>query len=117
MPWGQHLLLDCTSGRKDLITSRENIQEFVNTLIPAIGMKAYGPTYIEHFATHDIGKAGFSMFQMIETSNISAHFVDSSGDFYLDVFSCKSFDIDLVLALARVFFKPETVTHHLISRG
>lgn len=107
--WGYHLLLDCWKGDIAKITDKENIKNFVSTLVDEIKMKAYGPTFCEHFATHDPEKAGFSMFQMIETSNISGHFVDKNGDFYIDVFSCMEFDQKKVVTVVNNFFKPEKV--------
>jgi hypothetical protein len=32
------------------------------------------------------------MYQLIETSNLSGHFVDDTKDIYFDVFSCKQYD-------------------------
>ena len=59
-------------------------------LVEEIDM-VHGQPMIEHFP-HD-EDTGWSLVQLIETSSIN-HFVDKNGDFYLDVFSCKEFDID-----------------------
>ena len=77
--WGYHLLLDCTAGKLEAVQSKEIIKQFVDHLVEAIDMVAYGDTWIERFATHDPGKSGISMCQMIETSNITGHFVDKDG--------------------------------------
>ncbi len=50
-------------------------------------MGSYEEPVLEHFATHDLSKAGYSLVQLIETSPITGHFVDKNGDAYLDVFS------------------------------
>ena len=42
-------------------------------LVQAIGMRPYGEPVIEHFATHSHDAAGFTLVQLIETSNICAH--------------------------------------------
>ena len=81
-----------------------------------IDMKAFGEPTIEHFATHDPNKAGFSMVQLIETSNICAHFVNELNEVYLDVFSCKSFDPEIVVNLVKQFFKTEKVDFQFITR-
>jgi hypothetical protein len=41
---------------------------------------------------------------MIETSSITAHFVDRSGDIFLDVFSCKPFEAGVVEDTVMEFF-------------
>ena len=114
--WGYHLLLDCTSGDKALISSKENVYKFIKELVVAIDMVAFGEPWIESFATHDPTKSGLSFCQMIETSNITGHFVDSNGNFYIDVFSCKPFNNDTVIETVDKYFKPEKVRMHYISR-
>ena len=88
--WGYHLILDCKSGNLDQVSSAENIKLFVQELITAIDMVAYGDPVIEHFATHDKDAAGYSLVQLIETSSITGHFVDRNGDCYIDIFSCNT---------------------------
>ena len=114
--WGYHLLLDCTAGDKELISSRENIYNFTKELVVAIDMVAFGEPWIERFATHAADKAGYSMCQMIETSNITGHFCDNDGNFYIDVFSCKPFENETVISVVDKYFKPEMVRTHFISR-
>jgi negative regulator of genetic competence, sporulation and motility len=98
--WGKHLI----------------IAKFVDELVVKIDMIKYGPLWIERFATHDPIKAGISFIQMIETSNISGHFVDHDGDFYLDVFSCKDYDEDEVIALVEEYFTPEDLVFDIAMR-
>ena len=44
------------------------------------------------------------MVQLIETSNITMHAVDKDNTMYLDVFSCKPFEIEVVKATVVDFF-------------
>jgi S-adenosylmethionine/arginine decarboxylase-like enzyme len=90
--WGWHLILDCKAGKQEHITSKELITSFAKYLVKALDMKAFGEPTVVHFAEHDAEKAGYSLIQLIETSNITGHFVDISGDFYLDIFSCKEYN-------------------------
>jgi len=57
-------------------------------------MVAYGKPQIVMFGTGN--KKGYTLVQLIETSNICAHFCEETNDMYLDVFSCKTFEPDLV---------------------
>jgi S-adenosylmethionine/arginine decarboxylase-like enzyme len=106
MYWGYHLILDCKSGNLDKIKSKNNIVKFVGDLVDDIGMVAYGDPVVEHFATHIPEAAGFSLVQLIETSSITGHFVDKNGDCYIDVFSCKEFDINIAKAVVQQYFNP-----------
>ena len=115
--WGFHLLLDCSHGDHSSITSRSNISDFVDTLVKKIDMKKYGKLWINKFATHDPSKGGISFVQMIETSNITGHFVDKSGNFYIDLFSCKPYDIKVVVDLVRTYFKPTKIRKRFVYRN
>ena len=77
MTWGYHTLFDCESCSKETLTE-ENIRSFISNIVPTIGMISYGDPMIAHFATHDPDAAGYSFCQMIETSNITGHFVDKT---------------------------------------
>lgn len=114
MAWGQHLIMDCSKGVN--IKSKEHILAFIKELVPAIDMIAYGEPWIERFATHDPDKAGISFCQMIETSNITGHFVELNGDFYLDVFSCKRYDGKIVTDIVMKYFHPENIKSSMIER-
>ena len=106
----------CKACNKDKIKSGENITAFVKYLVEAIDMKAYGEPILEHFATHDPEKGGYSLVQLIETSAISGHFVDANGDVYLDIFSCKEFSIETVKEVVSKYFSPEQIKITYLTR-
>ncbi len=114
--WGYHLILDCQGCDRNAITNRENLAAFVKTLVKEIDMVAYGEPVLEHFATHDPEKAGYSLVQLIETSSITGHFVDKNGDAYFDVFSCKPFEIETVKKVVTDFFHPQRIKTHFLTR-
>ena len=104
--WGQHLLVDMQQCNHKAVTSKETISLFCSELVDSIGMKSYGDTIIEHFAEHSPHASGYTLVQLIETSNITAHFVDNVSDVYLDVFSCKEFLKENVLEDCTKIFSP-----------
>jgi S-adenosylmethionine decarboxylase len=114
--WGYHLILDCQGCVRSEIASRENLTTFVKTLVTEIDMIAYGGPVLEHFATHDPDKAGFSLVQLIETSSITGHFIDKNGDAYLDIFSCKPFNIDTVKKVVTEYFHPQKIKTYYLTR-
>ena len=114
MAWGYHLILDCYEGDKDLISNGENITAFAKTLVKRIHMKAYGEPQVIHFGEDD--KQGYTLVQLIETSNIAGHFCDDTGNFYIDVFSCKPYENAVVVETVKQFFSPERIVEHYIER-
>ena len=113
--WGYHLILDCKSGSKKLIRDKQNLKNFVDELVNRIDMVAVGEPIIKYLASNAVDKAGYSLVKLIETSSIVGHFIDRSGNFYLDVFSCKEFEIEKVTECVDEFFSPlETRSRYLL---
>lgn len=101
--WGVASSFDIYDCDPETIRSAEKIREFVVELCDLIEMKRFGETVVVNFG-EDERVAGFSMTQLIETSLISAHFANLTNTTYLDVFSCKPYDPDVVQAFAMRFF-------------
>ena len=113
--FGQHLVVDA-AGCNHRISDRESIAAFAEDLVKAIDMKAYGAPWIEHFG-HDTPKAsGFTLVQLIETSNVCAHFCDDSGEAYFDIFSCKTFDEGSALDVIDRYFQPDVFEKRSLTR-
>lgn len=114
--WGYHLTLDCHNCDRLSIKNEQRIRDFMRSLLDRIQMKPIGDTHIEYTASDHSDKAGFTAVQIIVTSTIVAHFVDSTGDLYLDVFSCKKYDIDKVKCTVNEFFNPTKTRTNFLTR-
>jgi hypothetical protein len=95
-------MLDCSKCLPHTIRNGKNIEMFSKHLVKAIDMVPYGEPQIQHFGSGN--KAGYTLVQLIETSNICAHFVEETNDLYLDVFSCKTFEPHIVEDITRTYF-------------
>jgi len=115
--WGYHLMLDVSGCDHALMTDRHNVYSFVKELITAIDMTPIGEPIIERTAIGLPDKEGFSLYQLIVTSNISAHFIDESRHIYFDVFSCKEFDQAQVQAVITKYFAPTKIRTNFITRN
>lgn len=116
MYWGYHLMLDIR-GANDNIKDKQKVIQFCDELVVAIDMEPIGRPWVEQTAMHDPTKAGFTLVQIIQTSSIVAHFIDEQGDIYLDVFSCKEFDIQTVQDHVNKWFSPSKVRTNFITRS
>ena len=112
--WGFHLMIDAASCNISKITDAEHVANFARTLVNRIDMVAYGEPQVVNFGSGN--KAGFTLVQLIETSNIVAHFCNDSGDVYLDVFSCKPFIMKDVMDVFREYFDPKTMRPNFVTR-
>ena len=79
-------------------------------------MEPIGEPRIEYTAAEFPDKAGFTVVQVIVTSSIVAHFVDSLDQIYLDVFSCKDFNPEVVERSVRDSFKATKLRKYFLTR-
>ena len=101
--WGIATSIDIYECNPQTIRDADKIRQFVVDLCELIKMRRFGDTRIVHFG-EDERVAGYSMVQLIETSLISAHFANQTNATYLDVFSCKPYDPEVVADFAQEFF-------------
>ena len=92
------------------------VLSWMNKLIDRIDMKLMqGPniTYVDQE-----GNRGITCMALIETSHIVLHIWDeqSPGLFQLDVYSCQSFDINIVLASLKESFKISKIQYKFLDR-
>lgn len=112
--WGKHCLANALACNRQIITNPRRLELFSQELVKKIDMIAYGPCRLAHFGLGN--KSGWTMVQLIETSNITGHFCDESGDAYIDVFSCKDFDEAVVRAVIMDCLKPTMLDCKVVYR-
>ena len=84
-------------------------------VVQEIKMVAYGSPRIVRFGT---GKAmGYTLVQLIETSNITAHFSEETNAVYLDIFSCAPFKPYDAIKVFKEFFNPAYIKTRFIKRS
>jgi S-adenosylmethionine/arginine decarboxylase-like enzyme len=112
--WGKHLILDAAGCSPKLIRNEIVVASFAKSLVKRIDMIAYGEPQVVMFGSGN--KKGYTLVQLIETSNITAHFVEENNSMYLDVFSCKDFNADLVKEAVREYFGAKMFRTKLLLR-
>ena len=109
--WGKSANIDIYDCDPELIKSAAHIQDYVIQLCKLIDMIRYGDCQVVRFGTGN--KEGYSMFQLIETSNISGHFSEELNIAFIDIFSCKDYNVKEVKEFTQDFFKGKSaVTNH-----
>ena len=116
--WGFHLSIDAGGADIKKISDPQLIERFIKDLVKRIDMVAYGEPQIVNFGSGN--KAGYTLVQLIETSNICAHFVPDDGNngnaMYLDVFSCKEYDDQVVIELVKKYFGAKYIRPNYLTR-
>ncbi|MCL5018782.1 MAG: S-adenosylmethionine decarboxylase [Candidatus Pacearchaeota archaeon] len=113
--WGLLSSVDLHFCNSDTIRDADKIRQFVVELCELIDMKRFGECVVVNFG-EDEKVAGFSMTQLIETSLISGHFANLTNTVYLDIFSCKYYDPEIVAEFAKKFFEAKDYNLNYILR-
>ena len=111
--YGKHVIHH-SIGCNDNILDEDKIAEFIIELCDGIDMVRYGDPFVARF-----GKGieiGISAVQLIETSAITIHTNDGARELYLDVFSCKDYDPDIVSYMVHKHFDPESQEQEALYR-
>ena len=115
-PWGMSTSVDLYGCNPSTIRDDKKIKEYVKQLCDLIEMKRFGKCQVIHFG-EDPKVSGFSMTQLIETSLISGHFANNTNAAYLDIFSCKWYDVEQMVGFSRKFFEAKYVIHKVSKRS
>ena len=103
-PWGQSCQIDIKNCDP---VNEQAIRAYLKAIVKQIEMKAYGDPVIVYFGTGD--KQGYTAIQLIETSNITCHFSEENNAAYIDIFSCKDFNVTSAAMFSKGFFGADSV--------
>jgi S-adenosylmethionine/arginine decarboxylase-like enzyme len=120
-PYGHELILDLHQCNLSKF-NREDIDTFFAEVCRLTEM-----VQCERFWWDDIGvpedeqqtapqAKGTSAVQFILTSSIVVHTLDLLGNVYINVFTCKEFDQDIVAKYAEAWFGGTIAARHFIER-
>ena len=79
--WGPHLILDVKGCQLEHARDPEHIKRFVKELVVRIDMVPFGEPQLIHFADNT-DKAGWTVIQLITTSNITGFTIANAGSGY-----------------------------------
>ena len=113
--WGLMVSVDIRGCDPKKITSKEVITQFAIDLAEYINMKRYGDPIVVKFGDND-KVAGYSLVQLIETSQISGHFADSTNRAFIDVFSCREFPPKKTAEFCKKYFGANSMDYAIMFR-
>jgi len=112
--WGLSAAINIHGCNPEKIQDEAAIKRFIYELCEFIEMKRYGDCMVVRFGEGDM--IGYSAVQLIETSLISAHFVDASSAGYIDIFSCKYYRPEDACAFCKDFFEAKDANYNYLLR-
>ncbi len=108
---GFHLILDCYECHPERLDNIDACCQYLDTLVERIGAIKQTRPYV--FRTPE----GLSGWVPIAESGISVHTLTESRFVSIDVYSCKEFDTETIIAFTRHFFGSGEIEHQLLLRG
>lgn len=116
-PWGWITMIDAAGCDPVAIGGPVIFHVFIDELLENLKMVRIGNLNIVWCDTNDPKKKGYSIYQLLQDSNVSAHFCPADRNAaYLDVFSCKEYDEARVEAVFRKYFRPTTFRMRTVER-
>lgn len=113
--WGYHLILDVAKCNPARIRCNNNITAFSKDLVKRIDMIAYGEPQVILFGEGN--KRGYTLTQLITTSNITGHFCEEDNAAFLDIFSCKPYEVETAIKCIKDYFEPKVIVKKYIERS
>jgi S-adenosylmethionine/arginine decarboxylase-like enzyme len=115
-PWGMDTAIDLRACCPTFIRDASYIRRFVIDLCETIRMRRYGEPQIVHFGQEE-RVAGYTLVQLIETSDIVAHFINQQNAACLNVFSCSFYSPITCARLCQQWFAAQDVRLSVVLRG
>lgn len=114
---GQHLTIDLYGSFNGSLLNEELIELFLNQLPLKIGMTVIREAETIDYKAEDPRDSGITGFVILAESHCSIHAFPARNFAYIDVFSCKSFDVQPVLDYIKEIFDPEDAPYAILKRG
>lgn len=112
--WGQTMSIDLGGCEYRFLTSRKKLAEFSDEICKKTKMVPYGKPIIKRFGQGEL--EGYSSMQFIETSTITVHLDEFGLRAFIDIFTCKRFNVNQVKKFCKSFFKAKTIRYRNFYR-
>jgi len=115
--FGPHLMVDLEGCPKHVLQDLNLHFEFLNKTPDTIGMTKITQPHVFPYEGLVPGDRGITGTVIIAESHLSVHSFEEKGYVFIDVFSCKPFNIELALSEIQRLFQPTKMVYHLVNRG
>jgi S-adenosylmethionine decarboxylase len=112
-----HLTIDGFGGSPEKLASEELVRGLLDRYPESIGMTKIAPPHVQRYVGSKPEDWGVSGFVLIAESHIAIHTFPDRGYVWVDIFSCRGFDVDRALVVARESFALERDRARVLERG
>lgn len=115
--FGPHLTLDLSNCNQDKLGNLEFAFNLLNNLPKLIGMTPITQPYVFPYSGLEPLDCGITGFLVIAESHISIHTFQKKDYVFIDVFSCKDFNVQDAINYFVDAFEAKTVVSNIVERG
>jgi S-adenosylmethionine decarboxylase len=116
-PFGPHLTLDLKGCPKEILENYNLHFDYLKKLPEMIGMTPITQPYLFPYSGLVPEDKGITGIVIIAESHLSIHSFEDKGYTFIDMFSCKSFDVESAIKYTLELFKPESYEMKMVERG
>ena len=116
--FGHELLLDLYDCKTGVCDDINLSYQFLDEMVADLGMEKQAPPTV--FRSDEVrfpDKAGLSGWVPLIESSIVIHTLSVKNFISIDVYCCKSFDLEKAKEVCQRFFKPKSIEAQYIKRG
>jgi len=115
--FGQHLTIDVSQCKREKLTDQSLVYDILNKLPENLGMTKMTLPHVVKWLDSGATIDGISGFVMIAESHISIHTFPEKDYVFVDVFSCRSFDVNNAVRLLTRVFGAKKFNKKVVKRG
>lgn len=115
--FGPHLTLDLKGCPKEVLQNYNLHFDLLKNLPEMIGMTPITQPYVFPYSGLVPEDKGITGVVIIAESHLSIHSFEDKGYSFIDMFSCKAFDVEKAVEYILDTFKPESHERNLVQRG
>ena len=115
--YGPHLMMDLGGCDPEILDDLDACFSFLNGLPAKIGMTKITQPYVFRYTAEKPEDSGITGVTIIAESHISVHTYPMKSFAFVDMFSCKPFDVKQARNYVVRFFKSSSPVAHIQNRG
>jgi len=115
--FGQHLTIDASECKQERLTDQSLVYDILNKLPDRLEMTKMTLPQVVKWMDPGATMEGVSGFVMIAESHISIHTFPEKNYVFMDIFSCKNFDIEKASKLLTGIFGAKKYIKKVVKRG
>jgi S-adenosylmethionine decarboxylase len=115
--YGPHLMLDLNDCDSAILDDLEDCFRLLNELPEKIGMTKITQPYVFRYCGSVPEDEGITGVTIIAESHISLHTYPKKNFVFVDIFSCKPFDVERARDHVVQFFQSKSPAIHIQERG